>query len=158
MLNYQTPDAFIENCLYECGLSGYWPKPLILAGLRADKRGQAEVVRLLEDLRVGADDILAKGKPVEADLDLAEWSRLWSNWANSRKAAFFSRAALFMLGNTRYAGYFLDTLRSSLNIVFLGASNDVLQHATGRYLDGPAEDLSKNQLADWWDAHLSNRL
>ncbi len=152
MLNYQTPAAFFENCIYECGLSEYWPQGLALAGVREDGRGRAEVVRLFEDMRAGADAILAGGKPVEADLDFAEWSRRWSNWANSRKAAFFSRAALFMLGETSYANYFLDTLRNSHNIVFLGASSDVLQHAIGRYLDGPTEDLSKTQLADWWEA------
>ena len=158
MLNYQTPAAFFQNCLYECGLSGNWPQGLTLAGLREDKRSRTEVVRLFEDLRAGADVNLARGKPVEADLDFAEWSRRWSNWANSRKAAFFSRAALFMLGDASYRSYFLDTLRNSHNIVFLGASSDVLQHATGHYLDGPIEDLSKTQLADWWEAQPSNQL
>lgn len=156
MLNYQTPDAFFGNCLYECRLIFNDPYTFTLAGVRQNSQLFSQLVRSLRDVRDGADAIYSKGKPSDEGLDYEEWSRLWSKWATARRAAFFSRAALYILNAENYFDYFLDTLRNSHNIVFLGASSDVLQHANAHYLDGPNEDLSRNALAEWWENWRSN--
>jgi hypothetical protein len=155
MLNYQSADRFFEHCLVECGLLDGWSQHATLSQFKEDEKACAALIKTLQDVRLGADLTFRKGKPNEsgAGLDFEEWERRWSAWAASRKAAFYSRAALFLLGDNSYFGYFIDTLRSSHNLVFLGASSDVLQHATGRYLNGPEEDLTKSQLADWWEKH-----
>ena len=157
MLNYQTPDAFFENSLLECGVHEYLTQSLSLKQVKQDSQMQKELIRILQDIREGADAVYNKGKPVEAGLDFEEWSKKWSAWASARKAAFFCRAALYILGDRSLSGYFLETLRNSHNIVFLGASSDVLQHATGHYLEGPEEDLTKQPLVDLWENYLNKQ-
>jgi len=154
MLNHQSADKFFEHCLTECGLIEAWSQNLTLEQFVSNEKGRAELVKTLHDIKTGADAVYSRGKPNEigADLSMAEWENRWNAWAASRKAAFYSRAALFLLGEMEHFEYFVQVLQNSHNIVFLSASSDVLQHATKRYLIGPEEDLSRNQLADWWEA------
>lgn len=161
MLNYQSVDRFFEHCLMECGLTDGWSQHLTLSQFTGDEKARTSLIKTLQDIRVGADLTYRKGKPNESspELDMDQWEKRWSAWAASRKAAFYSRAALFLLGDQGNFKYFLEVLRTSHNIVFLSAASDVLQHATGRYLNGYEEDLSKGQLADWWEKqHLSLKL
>ena len=158
MLNYQTPDAFFEHCLSECGLKTLLPTQLTLNEVRSNRQTYQEVLHTLQDLRKGADTIFERGKPSDKNLSVEVWTQRWTDWSNARKAAFFSRAALFVLGDQSYAEYFVNTLRASYNIVFLGASSDALQHATGQYLEGPDEDLTQDKLADWWQNFLNLNL
>ncbi len=153
MLNYPSAERFFENCLLEAGLVESWSKPVMLSEIQANPALRREVLKSLRDVMIGADAVLAKGKPAEDTLNLPakEWERHWSAWASSRRAAFFARSALLMLRQPEYFDYFLDILRTSHNIVFLSGASDVLQHASGHYLSGPEEDLSNGALASWWE-------
>jgi|GEM_PF-1974620 len=151
MLNHLNPAAFFENCLQQCALLTAEGQPLpTLSQLKADEKLRALMLRTLTDIKIGSDAIFAKGKPSDNIADYVEWERHWSAWASSRTAAFHSRAALLMLGDKGHFDYFLSVLRTSHNLAFLSASSDVLQHATGHYLTGPTEELSKAHLADYW--------
>ncbi|HEX2913644.1 MAG TPA: hypothetical protein VH186_22765 [Chloroflexia bacterium] len=154
MLNYPSAERFFDNCLLECGLLESKKQHVALAQIKADPAARSALLRTLRDIQTGADAVLARGKPAEDTLNLPanEWEKRWNAWAASRKAAFFSRAAMLMLGEKEFFPYFVQTLSSSFNIVFLGASSDVLQHATKLYLNGPEEDLSNSELARWWQA------
>ncbi len=151
MLNYPNPERFFENCLIEAGLSEVAFK---LNEARNNPAIRNPLTRALLDIQTGADAVLARGKPSEDSLKLTfeEWDRRWTAWAASRKAAFYSRACLLMLGKTECKDYFIKTLRTSHNIVFLGAASDGLQHSSGRYLNGPEEDFTNAQMADLWEA------
>ncbi len=151
MLNHLNPDAFFENCLQQCALltTEGQTRPT-LSQLKADEKLRASLVRTLTDIKIGSDTIFARGKPSDIIADFNEWERRWSAWASSRTAAFHSRAALLMLGDKSHFDYFLNVLRTSHNLAFLSASSDVLQHATSHYLSGPAEELNKAHLADYW--------
>jgi hypothetical protein len=158
MLNYQSAAKFFEHCLMVCGLMGEGSQRATLAQFTGDEKANAELIRALHDVQTGADATFGKGKPNENGINLSaeEWERRWSAWAASRKAAFYSRAALFLLGETTHFDYFLETLRTSDNLVFLSATSDVLQHATGCYLNDREEDLTKNQLVEWWEKQRSS--
>lgn len=158
MLNYQNVDKFFDHCLMECGLTDGWSQRFTLTQFKSDEKARATLIKTLHDIQTGADATYRKGKPNEIgpDLSAEEWERHWNAWASSRKAAFYSRASLFLLGESHHFRYFLDILTTSHNIVFLSAASDVLQHATGRYLSGPEEDLTKVQLADWWQKQSSS--
>ncbi len=160
MLNYPSAERFFENCLIEAGVVSGYSSNLKLAEVEENPAVRQPLVKTLLDIQSGADAILAKGKPAEDTLNLPpkEWERRWSAWVASRRAAFFSRAALLLLGEQAYFGYFLDVLRTSHNIVFVGGASDVLQHATGQYLSGPEEDLSNSELANWWEQRLKGKL
>lgn len=153
MLSYQSADKFFEHCLVECGLLDGWSQHVTLAQFKQDDKATSALLKTLQDIRSGADVTFAKGKPNEnpGNLSGEEWERHWNAWAASRRAAFYSRASLFLLGDSQYFKYFVETLRTSHNIVFQSGANDVLQHATGHYLNGPEEDLGRLQLAEWWD-------
>ncbi len=161
MLNYPSAERFFDNCLQEAGAgaSGFGPQ-ISLSEVRLNPEKCKAVVKALRDIQTGADAVLARGKPAEDTLGLtfAEWERRWMAWAASRKAAFFSRAALLLLGQAEYFDYFVATLKASHNIVFLGGANDALQHATGCYLSGPEEDLDNADLARWWEEQQSKGL
>lgn len=159
MLNYPNAQQFFENCLRESGLLDGRSPGLSLNEVRADLVAKKTLVRTLRDIQTGADAVLARGKPAEdtLGLSLAEWERRWSAWAASRKAAFFTRAALLLLGERAQLAYFINTLKTSHNLVFLGASSDVLQHATGHYLNGPEEDLPNAALARRWEQLLERQ-
>lgn len=156
MLNYPTAQRFFENCLIESGLVENEFEAPGLEEAKSNPATHRALVKALHDIQSGAEAVLARGKPAEDTLNLPpiEWERRWSAWAASRRAAFFSRAALLLLGEQEYVKYFLNTLRTSYNIVFLGGANDVLQHATGQYLSGPQEDLTNADLAAWWEGKL----
>jgi hypothetical protein len=156
MLNYPTAERFFENCLVEAGLVEGERQGPSLEEAKSNPAVRRALVKALEDIKSGADVVLAKGKPAEDTLNLPpiEWERRWSAWAASRRAAFFARAALLMLGEKEYFDYFLNVLRTSHNIVFLGGASDVLQHATGYYLSGPQEDFTNAELAKWWEGKL----
>jgi hypothetical protein len=158
MLNYQSIDKFFERCLVECGLADGWSRHFTLAQFTGDEKAKTGLIKTLHDVQTGADATYSQGKPNEsgANLGFDEWERRWNAWAGSRKAAFYSRAALFLLGEKAHFSYFLDILRTSHNLAFLGAANDALQHGTGHYLNGPEEDLTKNQLANWWETQFPN--
>ncbi len=157
MLNVPGPDRFFENCLVECGLVDGKIQRVTLGQFSTEDKARAGLCRTLKSIMLGADKILAQGKPNDLEnaktLPFEEWERRWKGWAASRKAAFYSRAALFMLGQdfTQNFNYFLNILRNSHNILFIGAANDVIQHATGLYLNGPPEDFERKQLAGWWE-------
>ena len=156
MLNYPDVELFFDNCLNEAGIKSDQAAPLSLVAISADLTLFQTLLATLHDLVNGADAVLARGKPAEDTLRLSdqEWEWRWTAWVASRKAAFFGRAALLLLGDTEQQTYFVKTLRTSHNIVFISAANDVLQHATGRYLNGPEEDLPHTQLAVWWESQL----
>lgn len=153
MLNYPSAERFFENCLVEAGMLDGKLQRLGLKEVRAEAGLRQAVVRALYDIQTGADAVLARGKPAEDTLELTplEWERRWTAWAASRRASFFSRAALLLLGEREHFSYFIKTLNSSHNIVFLSGANDVLQHTSGRYLNGPEEDLPHAELAKWWE-------
>jgi hypothetical protein len=148
MLAYSNPEKFFNNCLEKSGLDGQ-VLPTI-AQIKADAELQKVVVRTLNDLRNGADAIFVRGKPSGEVADFAEWESHWTNWTASRSAAFYSRAALLMLGQKEYFGYFINTLKDSDNLEFLSCASDVLQHASGHYLFGENEELTRFQLSDYW--------
>jgi hypothetical protein len=152
MLNTPNEKLFFENCLAECGLSGPNYQRLTLAQVTADPGQTQALKRTLHDVRSGADAVLARGKPAEDTLGLSpqEWERRWSAWAASRKAAFYARAGLLLLGESEHLPYFLTTLKSTHNIVFLCAASDLLQFATGYFLNGLEEDLNGRDLSKWW--------
>ncbi|MEI6043838.1 MAG: hypothetical protein WCS37_05545 [Chloroflexota bacterium] len=153
MLNYQSADKIFEHCLTVCGLINEKSLRATLAELAKYNLVSALVIKALHDLQTGADATYSKGKPNENGVNLSaeEWERRWNAWVASRKVAFYSRAALFLLAETDYFDYFLEILRTSDNLVFLSAASDVLQHATGCYLDEREEDLTKSQLVQWWE-------
>jgi hypothetical protein len=159
MLNTPGAAFFFENCLVESGLVDGRFKRISLAEVKADTGQRQALKRALRDIQTGADTILARGKPAEETLGLSpqEWEYRWSAWAASRKAAFYARAALLMLGETELLPYFLHTLKTSPNIVFKSAASDLLQYTTGHILEGPEEDLSGRQLAAWWNQKLDRR-
>lgn len=155
MLNTPNETLFFENCLAECGLAAHGKnfQRMGLAEIAADP-GQVQAVRrTLHDVRTGADAVLARGKPAEDTLGLSpqEWEYRWAAWAASRKAAFYTRAGLLLLGESEHLPYFLNTLKTTHNIVFQCAASDLLQFATGCFLNGPEEDLSGHDLAKWWN-------
>ncbi len=158
MLN--TPDEafFFENCLVETSLVNGRFQRLSLADMKADPAQRKLLKRALRDVQTGADAVLARGKPAEGTLGFSqhEWEYRWSAWVASRKAAFYARAALLLLGEIELLPYFLNALKTSPNIVFICASSDLLQHATGHFLNGPEEDLAGNELANWWIQHFDN--
>ncbi len=156
MLNYQSADRFFEHCLVEIGLLDGWTQRATLTQFTEDEKARVALIKSLHDIQSGADATYNKGKPnedAEAAQNQTEWERRWNAWAASRKAAFYSRAALFMLGESQHFDYFVNTLRTSHNIVFQGAASDVLQHVTKQYLNGSDEDLNRTQLADWWEKY-----
>ncbi|MEI7554214.1 hypothetical protein [Candidatus Chlorohelix sp.] len=148
MLVYSSPDRFFENCLEQCALhdNGLRKAPT-LSEAKAAESLHRTLVRALNDLRNGADTVYARGKPSG---EVADWERRWQAWASARTTAFYSRVALMLLGEKGYLAYFLEILRTSDNLAFLGVSNDLLQHASGYYLSGAEEDLIQSQLADFW--------
>ncbi len=148
MLAYSNLEKFFNNCLEKSGLNGQALPTLEQVRDNADL--QKEVVCSLNDLRSGADTIFARGKPAGEVAAFAEWESRWNTWTAARSAAFYSRAALLMLGQKEYFDYFLKTLKISDNLEFLSCASDVLQHATGHYLSGKNEELTKLQLADYW--------
>jgi hypothetical protein len=155
MLNYQSADSFFEHCLEQCGLTAAsWQSGRVptLAQLQADQSQRAELMARLQDIKQGADAVFAKGRPAEdtLELDLTEWERRWVAWTAARTAAFHSRAALFLLGERAEFDYLVGILRSSQNLVFLSGASDALQHGTGHYLSGPNEELTRQQLAEYW--------
>lgn len=159
MLNYADKNTFFVNCLVQCGLTdgrlSFLPN---LEALQSDEKMRTSLKRSLNDIRVGADAVFARGKPAENTLGISfeEWEQRWTAWSSSRSAAFHSRAALFMLGEQHYLGYMLNILRSSHNAVFLSNASDLLQHASGHYLSGPSEDLTRDQLADYWERRFNS--
>ncbi len=161
MLNVPGANRFFENCLVECGLLDGKLQRVTLSQFVSDEKARSSLSRTLRDIKAGADKILNQGKPNDLEnapnLTFEEWEWRWNAWAASRKAAFYSRAALFLLGEEipTHFSYFTNLLRTSHNIVFVSAANDVLQHATKRYLTGSEEDLGKTQLANWWEQKLS---
>jgi hypothetical protein len=159
MLNTPGTTFFFENCLVESGLVDGRFQRISLAEVKADAGLRQALIRTLRDILTSADTILARGKPAEETLGLSpqEWEYRWSAWAASRKAAFYARAALLMLGQTELLPYFLNTLKTSHNIVFICATNDLLQYTTGHILNGPEEDLPGRQLAAWWNQKLDSR-
>jgi hypothetical protein len=152
MLNTPNETLFFENCLAACGLTGQNFRRLSLSDFMADSSQTQALKRTLHDVRTGADAVLARGKPAEDTLGLSsqEWEYRWSAWAASRKAAFYARAGLLLLGEGEHLPYFINTLKTSHNIVFLCAASDLLQFATGRFLNGPEEELNRHDLAKWW--------
>lgn len=154
MLNTPSEDLFFENCLVESGLVDGRFQRIALAEVKTNPGQRKVVKKALRDIQTGADAVLARGKPAEDTLGLTaqEWEYRWSAWVASRKAAFYTRAALLMLGATEFLPYFLNTLKTTHNIVFQCAASDLLQHATGHLLNGPEEDLSSGELAKWWTA------
>jgi hypothetical protein len=151
MLVYSSPDRFFENCLEQCALrDSRQRKAPTLSEAKADESLHRTLVRALNDLRSGADAVYARGKPSGETDDYADWGQRWQAWVSARTTAFYSRAALVMLAEKGYLAYFLEILRTSDNLAFLGASNDLLQHASGYYLSGAEEDLTRSQLADFW--------
>ncbi len=152
MLNTPNEVLFFENCLAQCGLTGQNFRRLSLSDVKADPGQAAALKRTLHDVRTGADAVLARGKPAEDTLGLSpkEWEYRWSAWAASRKAAFYARAGLLLLGESENLPYFLNTLKTSRNIVFQCAASDLLQFATGHFLNGPEEELNAQNLAKWW--------
>ncbi len=161
MLNYPDPERFFENCLLETEVMDGPLPAMILPQVQSNPALKKSLLRTLRDIRLGADSVLARRKPAEETLGLTveAWEHRWVAWAASRKAAFYSRAAMLMLGETEYFSYFVKTLNSSHNIVFLCSASDALQHATGRYLSGAEEDLAYSELASWWEQqHTSGSL
>lgn len=156
MLNTPNEVLFFENCLAECGLAGQNFQRLSLSGITADPGQMQALKRSLHNIRTGADAVLGRGKPAEDTLGLTlqEWEYRWSAWAASRKAAFYARAGLLLLGENEHLPYFLSTLKTSHNIVFLCAASDLLQFATSHFLNGPEEDLSGPDLAKWWTTNF----
>lgn len=156
MLNTPNEALFFENCLAECGLTGQNFSRLSLASIIADPAQAQALKRTLHDVRTGADAVLARGKPAEDTLGFSprEWEYRWSAWAASRKAAFYARAGLLLLGESENLPYFLNTLKTSHNIVFLCAASDLLQFATGHFLNGPEEELNGPDLAKWWSQNF----
>ena len=152
MLNTPNETLFFENCLAECGLAGQNFQRLKLSQVTGDPGQTQALKRTLHDVRTGADAVLARGKPAEDTLGLGsrEWEQRWSAWAASRKAAFYARAGLLLLGESEHLPYFLHTLKTTHNIVFQCAVSDLLQFATGHILSGPEEDLNGSDLAKWW--------
>ncbi|NWJ44426.1 MAG: hypothetical protein HXX08_00965 [Chloroflexi bacterium] len=151
MLVYSSPDRFFENCLEQCALRDSWQrKAPTLSEAKVAESLYRTLVRALNDLRSGADTVYARGKPSGEIDDSDAWERKWQAWASARATAFYSRAALVLLGEKGYLAYFLEILRTSDNLAFLGASNDLLQHSSGYYLSGAEEDLTRSQLADFW--------
>lgn len=157
MLNTANEASFFENCLVETGLVDGRFQRITLAEVRASAERQTALKRALRDIQTGADAVLARGKPAEDTLGLSlqEWEYRWSAWVASRKAAFYSRAALFLLGEAEFLPFFLNTLKTSHNIVFICATSDLLQHASGYILNGPEEDLPAARLADWWEQNFA---
>jgi hypothetical protein len=153
MLNYPNLENFFLNCLEQCGLvdSYYQTTTPTLAQLKADPKLQAAMVRSLNDIKSGADAMYESGKPADSITPYEEWERRWSAWTASRTAAFYSRAALMLLGDKSYFPYFIEILRDSQNLAFLSSSNDLLQHYSGYYLSGPEEDLTSSKLAGFWE-------
>ena len=154
MLNTPNEALFFENCLAECGLSGAEKYQRIsLAEVMAEPGRTQSIRRTLRDVLTGADAVLARGKPAEDTLGLSprEWEYRWSAWAASRKAAFYARAGLLLLGEDEYLPYFLNTFKTNHNIVFQCAASDLLQFATGHLLNGPEEDLGARDLAKLWE-------
>lgn len=151
MLNYQTPDALFNYCLYECGLADFANSSLKIEDLLQDSSARAQFVRTLEDMRSGAEAVYKKGKPSEKELEYDEWLRQWQAWSSARKVAFYSRAALLLLGDTSHVSFFLETLAKSHNIVFLVVSRDLLQHLAGQYTQEPLEELSADEIHAWWE-------
>ena len=152
MLNTPNEILFFDNCLAECGLSGPNFQRISFTEIMADPGRNQAIKRTLHDILTGADAVLERGKPDEDTLGLSprEWEYRWSAWAASRKAAFYARAGLLLLGESEHLPYFLSTLKTSHNIVFQCAASDLLQFATGHFLNGPEEELSGHDLAKWW--------
>lgn len=153
MLSFADKNVFFENCLVQCGLTdGRLQVVPSLTNIQNDERLRINLLRLLEDIRAGADAVYEKGKPAENSLglDLTEWERRWQAWSAARSAAFHSRAALFMLGQKQHLDYFLQIIRKSQNAVFLSGATDLMQHAVGHYLSGTNEELTRDALADYW--------
>ena len=99
MLIYPNPDKFFDNCLEQCGLSDSLHRAaLSLQNVHQDEALQRELARTLYDIMTGADTILKRGKPSGQTLEFSEWERHFQAWASSRVAAFYTRAALLMLG------------------------------------------------------------
>lgn len=157
MLNFPNEEKLFEACLVETGVSDGWSRHIGLAEVRADAGKCKTLTKALRDIVSGADAVLARGKPAEDTLGLSmeEWEKRWMAWAGARKAAFFGRAALLLLGEAEHFGYFTGTLRKSQNLVFLTGANDVLQHATGVYLTDAQETLGNPELAAWWDEQFA---
>ena len=155
MLNYPNAERFFDNCLIEAGVSYSWSSNPTLQGIQADPGLRQALLKALRDIQNGADAVLQRGKPAEDTLNLTtqDWEHRWAVWAGSRTAAFFSRAAMLMLGQVEYKPYFIQTLHNSHNLVFLGGASDVLQHSSGHYLTGPLEDMTNAQMAEWWENH-----
>lgn len=153
MLNIANKNLFFENCLVQCGLTDgrlhHFP---LFDEIKNDEKICSHLIRTLEDIRAGADALYEKGKPAEntLGLDMLEWERQWQAWSVARSAAFHSRAALFMLGERRDLNYFLVAIQKGQNAVFFTVANDLMQHASGHYISGYAEELSRDSLASYW--------
>jgi hypothetical protein len=157
MLNFPNEEKLFEACLVETTVTDGWSRHIGLAEVRAAADKRRMVTKALRDIVSGSDAVLARGKPAEDTLTLSmdEWEKRWTAWAAARKAAFFGRAALLLLGESEHIGYFTRTLRASHNLVFLTGANDVLQHATGVYLTEAQEVLGNPELAAWWDEQFA---
>lgn len=151
MLNFRTPDALFNNCLYECGLTQSPESLAKLDELLTDATVRAQYVRRLEDIRDGSEAIYKKGKPSDKKLAYEEWSRQWQAWSSARKTSFYSRAALLMLGDNSQINFFVDTLAKSHNAVFSVVSRDLLQYVASQFSDESLDELSPSEIRAWWE-------